>query len=261
MTTPRTASRCDVMKWISQTTREETFISPYDKTRQTYLIAEFGAGARHSAPLLILFLHGALSHQQQGMTPEIYHNAFGRLAEWMAKRDVIYICPEYRGNSWMGPAAEDDVREIFRLAQDRYHPCKTLLIGGSMGGTSALIFASRNPGLVDGILAFCPATDVAAMTSRFSEHFNESYGGPPDQLPGVYLERSVRHHVGSLAEYRLAIIHGSADTVVPVEHSRELYAALRAANATVRYHEIEGGDHDSPVFVDFLAILDWVAAG
>jgi len=247
------------MKWISQTTHEETFISPYDKTRQTYLIAEFGAGACHPAPLLILFLHGALSHQQQGMTSEIYQNAFGRMAEWMSKRDVIYICPEYRGNSWMGPAAEGDVREIFRLAQERYRPGKTLLIGGSMGGTSALIFASRHPGIIDGILAFCPASDVTVMASRFPEHFNESYGGPPDQLIGVYHERSVRYHVSSLAHYRLALIHGSADTIIPVEHSRELVAALRASNATVRYHEIEDGEHDSPVIIDYIPILDWVA--
>lgn len=240
--------------------REETFISPYDQTEQTYLVAEFGTQANHPVPLLVLLLHGALSHQEQGMTAEIYANAFGRLAEWMSKRHVIYICPEYRGNSWMGPAAEEDVREIFRLAQKRYQPAQTLLIGGSMGGTSALIFASRNPGLIDGILAFCPATDVTAMTARFAEHFNGSYGGPPDELPEVYQERSVRYHVGSLAHYRLAIIHGSADNVIPVEHSRELVAALRATNVTIRYHEIEGGDHDSPIIIDYLPLLDWVAA-
>jgi dipeptidyl aminopeptidase/acylaminoacyl peptidase len=247
------------MKWISPAMQEKSFTSPYDKTRQTYLVAEFRAGSCQSAPLLIFFLHGALSHQEQGMTSEIYHNAFGRLAEWMANRNVIYICPEYRGNSWMGPAAEEDLREIFRLTQKCYRPVKTLLTGGSMGGTSALIFASRNPGLIDGILAFCPATDVAVMALRFSEHFNESYGGPPDQFPGVYQDRSVRYHVSSLAPYRLAIIHGSEDTIIPVEHSRELVAALQAADAPVRYHEIEGGDHDSPVTIDYLPLLDWVA--
>lgn len=247
------------MKWISPTTHEETFVSPYDKSSQTYLMAEFGGGARHAAPLLILYLHGALSHQQQGMTPGIYNNAFDRLAQWMSRRDVIYICPEYRGNSWMGPAAESDVREIFGRTRERYQPGKTLLIGGSMGGTSALIFASRNPGLFDGVLAFCPATDVAAMTARFPEHFNESYGGPPEQLPEIYRERSVRYHVASLRQYRLGIIHGSADRIMPVGNVRQLVADLRNMNAVVHYQEIEGGDHNAPLIVDYFPMLDWVA--
>ncbi len=249
------------MKWISPTTREETFVSPRDKSRQTYLVAEFGDGATSTGPLLILNLHGALSNQQQGMTPEIYHDAFGRLAKWMSERDVIYICPEYRGNSWMGPAAEDDVREIFRIARERCRPGKTLLIGGSMGGTSALIFAARNPGLVDGLLAFCPATDMAAMHPRFPGHFSESYGGTPDQVPEVYRERSVRYHVASLTQYRLAIIHGSADDIMPVENVRQLVAGLRTANSPVRYQEIEGGNHDAPLIADYLPHLDWLTEG
>ena len=249
------------MSWISPTTREETFVSPRDKSRQTYLLAEFGDGARSAGPLLVLYLHGALSNQQQGMTPEIYHDAFGRLANWMSERDVIYICPEYRGNSWMGPAAEDDVREIFRAARERYRPRKTLLIGGSMGGTSALIFAARNPDSVDGVLAFCPATDMAAMSSRFPEHFSESYGGTPDQIPEVYRERSVRYHIASLTPYRLAIIHGAADEIMPVENIHQLVAGLRAANSPVRYQEIEGGNHDAPLIADYLPLLDWLAEG
>jgi dipeptidyl aminopeptidase/acylaminoacyl peptidase len=115
--------------------------------------------------------------------------------------------------------------------------------------------------LVDGVLAFCPSTDVAALYPRFPEHFSESYGGTPDQIPEAYRERSVRYHVASLTQCRLAIIHGTADEIMPVENVRQLVANLRAANSPVRYQEIEGGDHDAPVIADYLPLLDWLAEG
>jgi dipeptidyl aminopeptidase/acylaminoacyl peptidase len=133
-----------------------------------------------------------------------------------------------------------------------------------------LIFAARNPDSVDGVLAFCPATDMAAMYNvaahpRFPKHFseslNESYGGTPDQIPEVYRERSVRYHIASLTPYRLAIIHGTADEIMPVENIHQLVADLRAANSPVRYQEIEGGNHDAPLIADYLPLLDWLAEG
>jgi dipeptidyl aminopeptidase/acylaminoacyl peptidase len=195
------------------------------------------------------------------MTPGIYGNAFGRLAQWMSERNAVYLCPEYRGNSWMSPAAEEDVREIFRIASDRFQPSRSLLVGGSMGGTSALIFAALNPGIVDGILAFCPATDMVTMYSKFPGHFVESYGGTPDEKPDVYHERSVRFHATNFALQRLAILHGTDDATMPVQDVRDLVAVLHASHAPVRYSEIKGGNHDAPLFDDFIPHLDWLVAG
>lgn len=230
--------------------REEGLISPVDGTRQTWLALELGHPSPESAPLLAVYLHGALSHQEQGMTAGIYHNAFGRLVKWLQRRSSVYLCPEYRGNSWMGPAAERDVVEILCRARARWRPARTLLIGGSMGGTSALIFAARHPEMLDGVLAFCPATDPAEMFARFPDHFREGYGGSPEEAPEVYRERTTRFAAERLARLPLAIVHGSADAVVPIHHSRRLVAELRRQGACFRYEEIPGGDHDSPLAVE-----------
>lgn len=246
------------MKWISPNIREEAFVSPHDGSSQSYLLAEFQNSSIAAQPLLVLYLHGAGSHQDQGMTAEIYNDAFGRLARWMSGRNAIYICPEYRGSSWMSSAAEDDVREIVRIASDRYRPNQILLIGGSMGGTSALIFASRNPGVVDAVLAFCPATDMVGMFAKFSSQLIASYGGTPDEIPEVYRARSVCHDPASLADQRLTILHGTADATMPVGNVRDLVATLREGNAPVNYFQIEGGGHDAPLFADFLPQLDWL---
>jgi dipeptidyl aminopeptidase/acylaminoacyl peptidase len=39
------------------------------------------------------------------------------------------------------------------------------------------------------------------------------------------------------------VAHGTADQIVPVRHSRELVARLRAAGAVVEYLEVPGADH------------------
>lgn len=56
-------------------------------------------------------------------------------------------------------------------------------------------------------------------------------------------------------------VHGDADPVVPVQGTRNLVAALRAAGDEVRYLEVPGGGHD--VWTDVYAkdeIFDWLLA-
>ena len=55
--------------------------------------------------------------------------------------------------------------------------------------------------------------------------------------------------------------HGDADTVVPVERSRGMIAAVRAAGGSPKYAELPGVGHDSwtPAYRD-PAVLDWLFA-
>jgi len=102
---------------IAEDVIEHTFCASHDGSAQTYLVKDFRASRDEVAPLLVIYLHGANSHQEQGMTAEIYDNAFGRLAEEWKTREAVYLCPEYRGSSWMGAAAEADLLDILRLAK------------------------------------------------------------------------------------------------------------------------------------------------
>lgn len=236
--------------------REHTFTSPYDNTTQTFLEKDFRPTEDRLAPLVVIYLHGAASHQDQGMTAGIYHGAFERWRDTLASRQAIYICPEYRGGSWMGPAAELDLKQIIHCLRERYHIRNLVLAGGSMGGTSALIFASRFPKLVDGVVALCPATDPAAMFASFSEQFRASYGGSPIETPETYQERRSRDRAEILASLPLAIVHGSGDKVIPVSHSRILVEDLRKKGGYVYYVEIPEGDHDSVLQIPLSELLD-----
>lgn len=235
---------------------ERTFVSPWDGSSQTFLERDFRTDGK--GDLAFIFLHGAASHQDQGMTLGIYENAFGRLAKELERRQALYICPEYRGGSWMGPAAEADVREILRGLQASGFEGKVILAGGSMGGTSALIFAARHPKLLNGVLAMCPATDVALMFDKFPEQFRVSYGGTPKEVPDVYAERRSRDFVSTLACLPIFLIHGAKDTIIEVEHSRILAAKLQEQEACFRYIEMPEGDHDAPVAYSWCKILDWL---
>ncbi len=230
---------------------EKTFAASYDGTPQTYLLKDFRPSPASEAPLLVIYLHGALSHQDQGMKAEIYGDAFSRLARELEARQAVYICPEYRGNSWMGAAAESDLLDILRQAKEQYQPQKTILMGGSMGGTSTLIFATKHAELLDGAFALCPATDVAEMFARFPEHFLSAYGGSPEEVPEEFRLRSSRYHAQNLAQLPLSIVHGTRDESIPIHHARLLVEQLRPQHQRLFYTEIEDGDHDAPIYIEF----------
>lgn len=245
---------------IAPDIREGAFFSDYDGSRQTYLLKDFRAGSKRT-PLLVVYLHGAVSHQDQGMTAGIYQNAFGRLADELARRSAVYICPEYRGGSWMGPAAEADLAQLLRSLVCDYRPEKVVVTGGSMGGTSALIYSMRHADEVDGVIALCPATEAAAMFEQFPQQFLASYGGSPLEVPDTYQERSARCHCSALVRMPVFLSHGTDDAVIPVAHSRVLAENLRQLGGAAHYCEIAGGNHDAPLAVDWKESLRFVLSG
>ena len=98
------------------------------------------------------------------------------------------------------------------------------------------------------------------MFARFPDHFLQSYGGPPEKIPAVYRERSSRYHAASFAKLPVVIVHGSADAIIPVNHSRILVEQLRAMKKPVFYVEIKDGDHDSLTKTDIAPVMDYLAA-
>ena len=262
------------MNWATAPTKLENpiadgivqheFNSSFDESAQTFLEKDFCQTAPNGERLVFIYLHGAKSHQEQGMTAGIYNGAFEKWGAELASRSAVYICPEYRGNSWMGPAAEADLHDIFQIVNQRYPGRRLILAGGSMGGTSALIFASRFPKAVDGVIALCPATDPVEFFNSLPNHFLESYGliesygGSPEEVPVVYSDRTSRNRADALAALPVAIVHGSSDAILGVDHSRILVRQLLERGARCHYTELPEGDHDAPLEVPLSELLDFV---
>jgi pimeloyl-ACP methyl ester carboxylesterase len=241
--------------------QRRTFVSGHDGTAQEYLI-EVPEARRARA--VVIYLHGATNHLDQGMDDVIFEGTFGFMKAWARGRGCAYACPEYRGDSWMNAAAESDVARLVELLGAEFATGDILMVGGSMGGTAALIFAGRRPGMLRAAVAFCPATDMAQLyltweSSALAGGFRAAYGGTPDTAPGVYRERSSINLAGALARQPVYILHGEQDTLIPVQHSRLLARELVRQGAEFHYEEIPGGTHNSLITPGYLEkALTWV---
>jgi predicted peptidase len=113
------------------------------------------------------------------------------------------------------------------ISHEAVDPARIYLTGLSMGGYGTWDLAARQPERFAAILPICGGGDEAT-TAR-------------------------------LAKLPIWCFHGDADTVVPVERSRTMIAAVRAASGSPKYSELPGVGHDSwtPAYRD-PAVLDWL---
>jgi dipeptidyl aminopeptidase/acylaminoacyl peptidase len=85
---------------------------------------------------------------------------------------------------------------------------------------------------------------LADSDHRFEAHYTWSLVGPleTEQDRARYHERSPVAWIDTIIS-PLLLLHGDADPVVPVEHSRRLVASLEALGAPIEYHEFAGEGH------------------
>ena len=92
--------------------------------------------------------------------------------------------------------------------------------------------------------------DLTAMARLHLEADSEEVGATPDN-PAAILRTNgtwTYEELSPLTYVRadlppIFIAHGTGDQVVPVDHSRDLAARLRAAGVTMDYLEVAGADH------------------
>lgn len=123
------------------------------------------------------------------------------------------------------------------------------IVGGSYGGYAALMGGIRTPQLYKGLFAIAPVTDLVELVA---EAEREYFVGRADHIAvqvGTLqndLERlratSPRRQARAIT-VPVVLVHGTADSVVPFEHSEWMEAALREAGKEVRLVELERGDH------------------
>jgi pimeloyl-ACP methyl ester carboxylesterase len=233
-----------------------TFNCTADGSRWPYLLQ-----APQGEPEAILInLHGHYSDEWQGMTEEIYGDAFGKLRRECRRRNFAYVCPWYGGNSWMGPLAEAGMVDLIAALRERWPQPPLYLMGGSMGGSSTLVFAVRQPQLLQGVVALCPAADVEAYhawclrqaghnatLNNISEAISLHYSVAGKDLAGELRLRSALQNAERLT-MPLYLRHGDADGLIPVEWTRQLAKKLRGLGRKVIYEELPGGDHDGPIY-------------
>lgn len=186
------------------------------------------------APLpLILFLHGAgesgsdgLRQTTVGLGPAVRRHP----ERWPA---LIVFPQASRGYGWRGfnlaaaLAAVDDVQASHAVDRDRVS-----VTGISMGGYGTWLAALLEPERYAAIVPVCGGLDGAAAV--------QSGALTATQWPRLYAEAARK-----LAAVPQWIFHGDADDIIPVDESRAMVTALKAAGADVRYTEYGGVRHNS----------------
>ncbi len=202
-----------------------------------------GASPRDHLPI-ILALHGSGERGVDGIlqTEVGLANAVRRFPDrWRA---VIVFAQSHPDTSWQGRSAEVALAELDH-EQRAFHtdPKRVYLTGLSLGGNGTWYIAYHHPDRFAAIVPVCGFVGARGPAT-------------PPITPDADPYTAVAARIARLPVW---IIHGGADSVVPVEESRRMAAALKAAGADVHYNELPGVDHASwvPGYAD-PALSDWL---
>ncbi|NLC58516.1 MAG: alpha/beta fold hydrolase [Armatimonadetes bacterium] len=234
--------------------KEITFTAQIDGTTQRYvemLPAEFDAAREHH---LLVALHGHGSDRWQYVRDPRDETRGAR--DVALKHQMIFISPDYRApTSWMGPKAEADLVQILTEVRQRHRVGKVFLVGGSMGGSSALTFAARHPELIAGVSSQ-NGTANHLEYENFQDAIRESFGGTKAEVPLEYKRRSAEYWPEAFT-MPVAFTVGGKDDVVPPHSVLRLAKVLQQIGRQVLLIYREDGGHSTD-YADTVAALEFV---
>lgn len=164
------------------------------------------------------------------------------LGRAMAQRGIMVLRFDFRYVGESSGKFEDitysgeveDLKAAHTLVQSR-NPGKIAILGSSMGGTVALLFAAQQPGLAAVVTVAAPIHPerfpCRVLTPSQAEQWRAQgftrHNGQRINLSLLHdLERLNVPEAVKTITCPVLILHGDADEVVPVEEAHELYAAL-----------------------------------
>jgi len=190
---------------------------------------------------------------------------FDEWAQLLASRGYVVIQPQFRGSEgygrdfifrghgeW-GRAMQNDLSDAigYLAGQGIVDPDRVCIFGWSYGGYAALAGATLTPELYRCVVAGAPVADVTAMMewaedtngSGTVDYWTEYVGdwrrerermiaiSPTDQVENVRAP--------------IFLVHGTEDTIVPIEQAELMAEALERAGKTYEYLPVEDGPHVS----------------
>jgi len=196
---------------------------------------------------LILFFSG---RGGAASTSNFTSDEFKTFREKAAQSAYIVAVPAYGSDSWFNESAEnitlemlDFLKEKLSLSQGYY------VMGCSMGGGSALVFAAKHK---ENVKAVCDVFGITDYRRFYDEgHYRDSiakaYGGSPTEKPQVYQDRSAISRIAALKDIPVLVIHGDKDAVVPKWNSDLFVEKLKQAKGNVEYIIVPGIGHENRI--------------
>lgn len=215
------------------------------------------AGSKGLRPALIM-IHGGAWRLGTKLDYRYHAGQF-------ARRGFVTVSIDYRlAPRHKFPACLEDCRAAVnwvrsRAAELRVDPARIALFGGSAGGHLSLLtgYCASSPvgeagsaaesgsgvAAVVCVYGVTDLTDAAAHRVPIVKGmFADFLGGSVDEIPEVYRAASPITHVRSGCPPTL-VIHGTADSMVPIAQSEALVEKLREAQVPFVFDRIPGWPH------------------
>src|SRR6185312_9661626 len=157
-----------------------------------------------------------------------------------------------------------ELQAVIAFARKRIPNARIGLLGYSMGAVVSLLGAAGEPG-VEALVLDSPFSDLRTLLIENVRHRAKLPGSPVVWLAGIMLwlrtrsklsDCSPREVMSSLEPRPLFFIHGGADDITPVSHSRALYDRYRGPR---EIWIVQGAPHtgaymaDRPLYVERVA--------
>ncbi|EGF90917.1 prolyl oligopeptidase family protein [Asticcacaulis biprosthecium C19] len=183
-------------------------------------------------------------------------------AQALASRGYAVLQPNFRGSSGYGQAfvekgygewgrkmqtdLSDGVRHL--TGKGIIDPSRVAILGASYGGYAAMAGATLDAGVYRCAVAIAGVSDLEAMIA-----WEEIDSGSSKSTTVRYWNRFMGDKAGwaevsparqaSKAYCPILLLHGTDDTVVPIDQSRRMEKALKAAGKPVEFITYKGQDH------------------
>ncbi len=180
---------------------------------------------------VVLFLHGAGERGNDGLL-QTEVGIGTAIRRYPQRYPAIVVMPQApRDTFWGGPPGDAAMAALDQTCKEFNTDARRIYLTGlSMGGHGSWMLAYRH---VD---RFAAAIVVCGFV-----------GDRPNRASTVPAGDGTPHQrmAARVKSLPIWIVHGEADSLVPVSESRLMHEALLAVNGNVRYTEVPGTDHDS----------------
>ena len=206
--------------------RSGAFSFGQGKNQKGYLFLpqDFKVGGKYK---FILFMHG------RGAAPGTPGNfgspEFAQFRKLCSQHGYVVAVPPLQ-SLWFNAASEKNVDRMldFLGGKLKMDLSRFYVMGCSMGGMSALVYAGKNS---ERVIAICdifgPADLKEFHQGEYKDNIKSAYGGSYEEKKSFYESRNPMNYISVLKNIPLLVIHGEKDLKVPVEESEKLIAAIK----------------------------------
>ncbi len=188
---------------------------------------------------IILFLHGAGERGSDGLL-QTDVGLPTAVRKDRSRFPAVIVIPQCKLEGWWSEQTME-AQALAALAaatkEFRGDSKRTYLTGLSMGGYGSWALAEKYPGKFAAVVPICGGIVLPkGLLDKYPERAKDTHPDDPKSYSDV---------AAKIGKTPVWIFHGGDDPVVPVEGSRKMNEALKAAGGNVRYTEYPGVGHDS----------------